>query len=137
MTGQAFNITSQKNELTHFRAFTDSEILFLDINQIIDYPCMKSYYTKFIHNITRILATKNIMLTKKIQLLTQKTLRDKLMTFFNQCAVNANSSTFTVDFSREQLAQFICSERSSVSRELGYMQDDGLISIDGKQFTIL
>ncbi len=136
MIGQAFNITLESNTFAHFRAATNAELLFINLHQILTTPNSMSYYIKFVNNITKILASTNIQLNKKIQLLTQKTLRDKLMIFFEQCASKANSKTFTLNFNREQLAQYICSERSSVSRELGYMQDEGLIAVCGKEISI-
>ena len=49
----------------------------------------------------------------------------------------SGSNTITLPFNREQLAQYICAERSSVSRELGRMQDDNVIKINGNSITLL
>ncbi|WP_255358077.1 helix-turn-helix domain-containing protein [Butyrivibrio sp. AE3004] len=47
------------------------------------------------------------------------------------------SSNLTFAFTREQLAQYICSERSSVCRELGRMQDEGLVRVNGNIITLI
>lgn len=133
----AFCITGIENNLSHFRAAKDSEILFLDIHSLLAHPVNESFYSKFIANLTTILATNNIILNRKIQLLTQKSLSKKLMTYFMQLSRESKSRTFRLSFTREQLAQYISSERSSVCRELGRLQDDGQIRVNGNEITIL
>ncbi|MCR5210868.1 MAG: Crp/Fnr family transcriptional regulator [Lachnospiraceae bacterium] len=136
LIGQAFSITGQHNSFAYFIATVDTDILYLDIRSILSSPGKNPYHIKFINNITRILAGTNIQLNKKIQLLTQKTLREKLMTFFTQTAASTNSTSFKINFNREQLASYVCAERSSVCRELGRMQDEGMIIMDGNNVTL-
>ncbi len=125
------------NNLSHFRVVKDSKILFLNINSLLSRPVNKNYYSKFVANIMSILATNNIVLNRKIQLLTQKSLRKKLMTYFIQLSKERNNNVFRISFTREQLARYVCSERSSVCRELGKMQDEGLVKIDGNTITLI
>jgi len=136
LIGQAFSITGQHNSFAHFQVASAADILYLDLHTVLLSPSDKSYYRKFINNITKILASTNIQLNKKIQLLTQKTLREKLLTYFSQTATLTGNLTFNMNFTREQLAAYVCSERSSVCRELGRMQDDGLVIINGNNVTI-
>ncbi|SCY01423.1 cAMP-binding domain of CRP or a regulatory subunit of cAMP-dependent protein kinases [Lachnospiraceae bacterium XPB1003] len=136
LIGQAFSITGQHNSFAYFIAAADTDILYLDLRSVLSSPKNDSYYIKFINNITRILAGTNIQLNKKIQLLTQKTLREKLMTYFIQSAASSNSRSFKMNFNREQLASYVCAERSSVCRELGRMQDDGMIIMNGNNVTL-
>ena len=136
IVGPAFCITGMTNNLSHYRVIRNSKILFLNINSLLLNPVNKSYYTKFVTNITTILARNNIILNRKIQLLTQKSLRKKLLTYFIQLSKERDNKAFTLSFTREQLAQYVCSERSSVCRELGKMQDDGLIKVDGNLITL-
>ena len=136
LIGQAFSITGQHNSFAHFQVASNADILYLNLHSVLLSPSDKSYYRKFINNITKILANTNIQLNKKIQLLTQKTLREKLLTYFSQTAALNGCLTFTMNFTREQLAAYVCSERSSVCRELGRMQDEGLVVINGNDVTI-
>lgn len=137
LIGQAFCITRQLNSFITFRSKTNCSVLFLDLNKILSTPKDKRYFYKFTKNISAILAGTNIKLNKKIQLITQKTLRQKLLNCFYQMADASGSNTITLPFNREQLAQYICAERSSVSRELGRMQDDNVIKINGNSITLL
>jgi len=138
LIGQAFCITGQKNSFIFFRASAEVKILFFGLQRILMTPNGDTYYVKFISNISSILASTNIGLNRKIRILTQKTLRDKLWLFFRELSKqNGDSKRFRLNFTREQIASYVCSERASVCRELGRMQDEGLIRLDGKNVTIL
>ncbi len=134
--GPAFCITGMLNDLSHFRVRNDVKILFFNINRILENPKTDEYYSIFIRNLTNILATNNIILNRKIRLLTRKSLREKLLAYFTYQAKKDGGKSFVLAFTREQLAQYVCSERSSVCRELGKMQDEGLIRVNGNVITI-
>lgn len=89
-----------------------------------------------LENILREVARDAVYLNLKIQLLSQPTLRDKLLFYLNVMHNSQRSHVFTIPFTREKLAQFICADRSAVSRELSRMQSEGIIKIDGKQITL-
>lgn len=93
-------------------------------------------YPQFSRNIILSLAESNINLNQKIEVLTQKSLRDKLMMYFSQMKEAHGGTTICLPFNREQLAQYVCSERSSVCRELSHMQSEGLIRLDGNFVTV-
>ena len=76
------------------------------------------------------LAQTNMNLNNKIQILSQKTLRDKLITYFELLSIQKGSNVITIPFNREQLACYLCSERSSVCRELSRLKDDNIININ-------
>ena len=86
-----------------------------------------------LENILREVARDAVYLNLKIQLLSQPTLRDKLLFYLNVMHDSQHSRVFTIPFTREKLAQFICADRSAVSRELSRMQREGIITIEGKQ----
>ncbi len=134
LIGQSFCMTGQRNDFIHYRASVETEILFIDLVRIIASPNQEIYYTKFLNNLVMMLSNSNIELNRKIRLLTQKTLREKLLLFFREMARDSkDGKSFVLRFTREQLAQYVFSERTSVCRELGHMQDDGLIKIAGRR----
>lgn len=138
LIGQAFCIAGKKNSFIFFRASSDVTMLFFGLRRILMTPNGDTYYIKFISNISSILASTNIGLNRKIRILTQKTLRDKLWLFFRELAKqNGDSNHFRLNFTREQIASYVCAERASVCRELGRMQDEGLILLHGKNVTLL
>ena len=70
-----------------------------------------------------------IHLSEKLQIITQKTLSEKLSSYFHILANKTGSSRFTLPFTRDELAKYIFAERSSVSREINHMQNEQLIKL--------
>ncbi|MBO6241377.1 MAG: Crp/Fnr family transcriptional regulator [Butyrivibrio sp.] len=134
--GPAFCITGTCNDLSQFRVRNNVIVFFFNINKILENPVCSEYYSIFIRNLTNILASNNIILNRKIKLLTRRSLREKLMVYFIHLSDMAGSNSFELHFTREELARYVFSERSSVCRELGKMQDDGLIKVNGNIITI-
>lgn len=135
--GESYNISGTENSEIFFRTANDSELLFMDLNKImtsyLDNPC----YIHLLRNINQLLAHTNLTLNKKIQFIAQKTLQDKLITYFKYLKNSSQHSSFKLPLNREQLANYLCAERSAVSRELSRMQDKKIIRIDSDTITLL
>ena len=82
------------------------------------------------------LAGKNLMLTKKMDIITPKSLRERVMVYLSQESVKQGSRTITVPFNRQQMADYLSVDRSALSAELSRMQRDGVISYEKNRFTI-
>lgn len=115
-------------------AATDCEILFLNYRKITA-TCSSAcaFHTKLIENMLRLLAQRTLMLNKKIELLSKRTTRERLLLFF----AAQGASKFTIPYNREQLATYLCVERSALSAELGRMRDEGLIDFHKNRFALL
>ncbi len=50
--------------------------------------------------------------------------------YFSKQIEQTGSHQFTIPFSRNEMADFLCVDRSSMSRELGKMRDEGLLSFN-------
>ena len=77
------------------------------------------------------------MLTTKIEHLTQKTTRKKILSYLSSIAIKQGSNIFTIPFNRQELADFLSVERSAMSAELSKMQKDGLIKYHKNNFKLL
>ena len=111
-----------------------SKVLFIKVPSAQNTTCRTCpYKMTVLENILREVARDAVYLNLKIQLLSQPTLRDKLLFYLNVMHDSQHSHVFTIPFTREKLAQFICADRSAVSRELSRMQREGIITIEGKQ----
>ncbi len=84
-----------------------------------------------------LVAEKNIMLTTKIEHLTQKTTRKKILSYLSSEALKHHKNTFSIPFNRQELADFLSVERSAMSAELSRMKQDGLIDYHKNIFTLL
>lgn len=83
------------------------------------------------------LADDNVRMTHKIEILAERGLRNRIMVYLNVLAGKSGSDTVSVRMSREQMAQFLCVNRSALSNELNKMKREGLIDFRRGQFRLL
>jgi CRP-like cAMP-binding protein len=83
------------------------------------------------------LAGKNAGLINKIQHVTRRTTREKLVSYLSEQARAAGGSVFEIPFNREELAEFLAVDRSAMSSELGRMKAAGLLTFKKNRFTLL
>ena len=118
-------------------AAADTEILFLDLKRVLT-TCSSAcrFHTKLIQNLLGVLAEKNLHFSRKIDCLTPHTIRAKLLEYFSQQMRLQSSKKFTIPFNRQQLADYLSVDRSSMTVELYKMKDEGLIDFDKNNFTV-
>jgi CRP-like cAMP-binding protein len=141
----AFVCADLKTMPVSLMACEDAEIMLFDFDKMItlcEKPC--SFHTQVIKNLLSIMAQKNVMLLKKIRYVTQRTTREKLLSYLSDMAFinqrhnfpkSANSS-FEIPFNRNELADYLAVERSAMSAMLCRMRDEGIISFQKNRFTL-
>ncbi len=117
-------------------AETKSEILFLDYRKVIS-TCSATcvFHQKLIANMLKVIAGKTLYLNQKLDILSKKTLRGKILAYLNY--ERKGRDRFKIDLNREELANFLCADRSALSAELSKMQKDKLIRYNKNEFEIL
>lgn len=90
-----------------------------------------------INNLFQILSKENIELIQKIENVSQKTIRDKLMTYLSNEAQRQHSNIFDIRFNRQELADYLNVDRSAMSFELSKLQREGLIKYNKNRFELL
>lgn len=116
----------------------DSSIIVLDYNLIINKEDNKlPYYNKFIKNLLEILIDKIEANNKRIEILTNKTIRDRLLSYFNSMSKGVNTRTIYLPFNFTDLADYLAVNRSAMSREIGNLKDEGIIEVQGKKIKLL
>lgn len=136
--GNFYSSLSGINNSSYIRSENHSTILFIDINKILqecNFIC--EYRTCFLENIVNSLAKNNVILNTKIQIMSQKSLRNKLITYFELLSLQKGSNEITIPFNREQLACYLGSERSSICRELTKLKEDNIININKNNVVLL
>ena len=88
-------------------------------------------------NMIRILADQNIKSMYKLEVLSKRSLRNRIFVFLKILEGKLGTSTFSIGMNREQFAQYLCVNRSALSHELAAMQRDGLITFNKDQFTVI
>lgn len=87
-------------------------------------------------NLLEIVANQNIRQLYKIDILSKRSLRERISMYLS-IQQKKKSSQLTLSLNREELACYLCVDRSALSRELGRMQKDGLILYKKNHFQIL
>lgn len=88
-------------------------------------------------NLLEMISQNNMRREYRLAILSQKGLRERIMTYLTMQANRRNSSSFEISFSREEMATYLCVNRSALSHELGLMQKEGLITFHKNHFTLL
>lgn len=112
-------------------AVKNTKFLVLPFHKVL-HVCTNAcpFHFQLIENMLRLMADKNVQLLEKLEVISKKTLRKKLLTYFSFQSEQAGSPTFTIPMTRTQLADYLCADRTAVARELSHMKADGLIEID-------
>jgi CRP-like cAMP-binding protein len=136
--GEAFALGEAKKIPLSVTAAEKSEVLLLDGGHIITAcssrcPC----HTRLIKNMIQILALKNSVLVKKMELLTRRSTREKLLSYLSAESRLSKRSAFTIPFNRQELADYLSVDRSAMSAELCRMRDAGLIRFHKNYFELL
>lgn len=138
MFGEAYVAPGSGAMLNDVIAVEDSTIIAFDINRILTVcPSACKFHTDIIKNLLFTIAEKNRKLVQKIGHMSKRSTRAKLLSYLSDEAKNQNSSHFYIPFNRQQLADFLCVDRSAMSNELCKMRDEGLIKFNRNEFTLL
>ena len=89
------------------------------------------------NNLFQILSKENIELIQKIENVSQKTIRDKVLTFLSNEAQKNHSNEFDIQFNRQDLADYLNVDRSAMSFELSKLQKEGLIKYNKNHFELI
>jgi CRP-like cAMP-binding protein len=118
-------------------AAENSEILFLDFSKFST-TCSSAcrFHLRVIHNLLRISALKSLSMSRRMMHTAPKSMRDKLLSYLSEQAIVNGSTSFTIPFNRQQLADYLGVDRSAMSAELSRMQKDGLLIYKKNKFQL-
>lgn len=100
-------------------------------------PIPDQHRCVMLKNILELIANQNIRQLYKIDILSRKSLRDRIMLYLTLQAKRKKTNELLLPFNREEFAAYLCVDRSALSRELGRMQREGLITYNKNRFRIL
>lgn len=135
--GESYAIkTATPLEVSIF-ASEPSTVLFLDISKLQAVcPNVCSFHQQLLHNLLTVLAEKNYQFSKKLEYITKRTTREKLLSYLSSESGHQNSSTFAIPFNRQQLADYLSVDRSAMSNELSRLKKEGIITFRKNLFTL-
>ena len=133
--GEALVINGAKNSPVQVRAVEDCIILFIDLAEICRSENHSSVRVILAENLIRSLARKNLILNQKVRILSQKGLRDRILFYLDTLPKDKNGFV-KIPFTRTALAEYLGVNRSALSRELGRMQNENLLIVDGSKMKL-
>lgn len=134
--GEVFACAGIDHSPVTVQAKEDAEILLVNYKKIIT-SCTAAcpFHSRLIENMLKLIAVKSLVLNQRIEILSKRTTREKLLAFFDM--QRGAAKKFTIPFNREELAQYLCVDRSAMSSELSKMRNEGLMLFSKNAFEIL
>ena len=136
--GETFACGSDSMSAVSFMAVTDTKMVFLPFEKVMR-VCSNSceFHHRLIRNMVTTMADKNRALMEKIEVVTKRNLREKIMEYLSLQSQRQQSDYFEIPLGRTELANYLVADRSAVSRELSSMKEEGIIDFDKKMFKFL
>lgn len=135
--GEVFYPTNTNNELFVI-AKKNCKVLFY-IYDHLDNKCRKncSFHNILVSNLSELLLDKIINLNMRVELLSKRNIRDKLISYFNLLSSQTLNKTITIPFSYTDLADYLGIDRSAMMRDIKTLVDHGIISKNGNKIKLL
>lgn len=138
MFGEGYAAPESGALLNDVVAVEDSSVIFFDVKRILT-TCSSAcrFHNMIVQNMFFAISDKNRKLVQKLGHMSGRTTRAKLISYLSEEAKRQSSSAFTVPFNRQQLADYLCVDRSAMSNELCKMRDEGMIKFEKSRFELL
>ena len=137
--GEAFSFSDVSPECEGITFVTASPtlILFLPANRIL-HPCTNScpFHHQLSKNMFAMISVKNRRFMERIEVSSQGSVREKILAFLSIEAQRQGKSTFRLPLRRTAMAEYLCVNRSAMSRELTALKNEGAIDFDKDYFTL-
>ncbi|MBQ7568307.1 Crp/Fnr family transcriptional regulator [bacterium] len=135
--GEAYVAPGSGVLLNDVVALEDSSVFFFDVKRVIT-TCSSAcrFHTAVVQNLFFAISEKNRGLVQKLDFMSRRTTREKLIAYLSAEAKKQNSPYITIPFNRQQLADYLSVDRSAMSNELCKMRDDGLLEFEKNRFKL-
>ena len=124
--GESLAFTPTLGDCVEVVSAAGSEVLFMEYSHIMkrcENAC--AHHSKLVQNMFRL-----------VEVLSRRSIRDKLMCWFQLRRLAAGADSFTLPFTLSALADYISADRSAMMRELKRMKEEGLVEMDGRRVTL-
>lgn len=133
--GETFACGSDNLSVVTFLVSEDAQILFIPFDRVMHSCTMACrFHHRLIENMVRIIANKNRDLMRKVEVVSKRTIRERLLSYLSIQAQVQQSRYFELPLGRLELAEYLCVDRSALTRELAKMKEEGLIDYDRNCF---
>ena len=135
--GEVLYPANTNNEL-FVLAKTNCEVIFFTYDNLW-LKCRPncSFHKEFSEQMNKLIMSQVVELNTRIELLTKKNIRDKLLSYFDILSNKQLSKRFSLPLSLTDLADYLSVDRSAMMRELSHLIEEGFIDKKGKKITLL
>ncbi len=135
--GEAFACSQEEKLPVSVLAAEDCAVMFLDYRRVVT-TCSNTcrFHSRLISNMLAVLAVKNVHLVRKMEHLTRRGIRGKVLSYLSAEALRVGSGSFEIPFNRQELADYLAIERTALSAELSKMQREGLLQYSRNYFEL-
>ncbi len=136
--GETFASSDNPVSSVAFLAARETRVLSIPFYRIM-HTCTTAcvFHHRIIENMVALIAEKNKLLMEKLEIVSHKTLRKKILAYLSSQMQHQNSSQFTIPLGRLELANYLCVDRSALTRELAAMKEEGIIDYEKNTFKLL
>lgn len=133
--GEVFACLHQQPLSMSIVAAEPVKVLYLDVQRVVT-SCTSAcdFHVCLIRNFMQALAGHALFLNQKIEYISQRSTREKLLAYLSDQALREGSSRFQIPFNRQELADYLGIERSAMSNELSKMRRDGILDFQKNSF---
>ena len=135
--GKALAFAGSSQDMLEVVCRTACEVVYIRYSQILkrcENACL--HHSLLVQNMLRLISEKAQTLSQRVDVLSRRTIREKLLCCFQQLSDRAGSPRFTLPFTLATLADYIAADRSAMMRELKKMREEGLVETHGRQVTL-
>jgi len=115
----------------------ETKVIIIDYNRILNNDNTALYMQKFLKNLLEIISIKITEKNERIEILTKKTIRDKILEYFKIMKNKVGTNIIYLPMNYSSLANFLAVDRSAMTREMRNLIDEGFIKKDNKKITLL
>lgn len=135
--GESFACAKAEMLPVSILAAADSEIMLLDYARVVG-RCSAAciFHSKLIENMLEILANRNIYLNRKLNIMSNRSIRAKVLAYLAEEVRKQGRRTIAISFNRQELADYLYVDRSALSAELSRLRREGIIDFSRNKFKL-
>lgn len=135
---ESFACAGVKEMPVNVVANEDTQVMLIEHFRITQ-PCGKAcvLHQQMIDRLLKVVARKNLVFHQKVEIISKRTTREKLMTYLLLQAKKRNENRFEIPFDRQELADYLGVDRSGLSAEISKLRREGVLKCDHRCFELL
>lgn len=137
--GEFFTFAGTHRSSVEIVADTDCEVMFFRRGEILK-RCENACkcHSMVVENLLMLMSEKTISLSERIEVLSQRSIEDKLISFLQITEDNTpKGDTPQIPFSTTALSDYLCVNRSSLQREIARLKKEGVLSVSKRKFRLI